>query len=216
MAALVRDPITMQSDPDTRPAQSELRSRAAERERLLEELLVLRAREGSRPAFEELVRRWHERLWRHAYRLTGNEQAAADVMQESWIGVTRGITSLRDPASFRRWAYTIVTRAGVAALPGRPRRLGALPDPVRTGRHGEVAAPSHPPTPERDPREDATMTEFNEILKEAFAGLDPYDPSPARADLEASLAKFARRDRTLRLMLWFAVVFMGVVSVLAA
>ena len=37
-------------------------------QRLIDELLVLRCQEGELAAFEELVGRWQERLWRHAWR----------------------------------------------------------------------------------------------------------------------------------------------------
>lgn len=60
------------------------------------------------------------------------------------------------------------------------------------------------------------MSEFTEMIKEAFLGEEPYDPSPGRAELEASIRRFEARDRTLRFMMWFAVTFMTVVCVWAA
>jgi RNA polymerase sigma-70 factor (ECF subfamily) len=81
-----------------------------DRERILDELLVLRCREGSRAAFGLLVERWQERLWRHAHRLTGRTDVAWDVLQEAWISITKGLAGLDDPARFGPWAYTIVTR----------------------------------------------------------------------------------------------------------
>lgn len=78
--------------------------------RLIDELLVLHCQEGDRAAFETLVQRWQERLWRHAWRLTGENHAAWDVMQEAWIGISRGIRSLEDPEAFSGWAYRIVSR----------------------------------------------------------------------------------------------------------
>jgi RNA polymerase sigma-70 factor (ECF subfamily) len=80
------------------------------RERVLDGLLVLRCREGSREAFRLLVERWQERLWRHAYRLTGDSNTAWDVVQEVWVSITRDIARLDDPQHFGGWAYTIVTR----------------------------------------------------------------------------------------------------------
>ncbi len=80
------------------------------RERLRDELLVLACREGNREAFEALARRWQPRLWRHARRLTGREDAAWDVVQEAWLTMARGLARLDDPAAFPRWAYTIVSR----------------------------------------------------------------------------------------------------------
>jgi RNA polymerase sigma-70 factor, ECF subfamily len=78
-------------------------------QRLIDELLVLRCQEGDPAAFEELVGRWQERLWRHAWRLIGDNDAAWDALQEAWLGVSRGIHNLTDPAAFSGWAYRIVT-----------------------------------------------------------------------------------------------------------
>jgi RNA polymerase sigma factor (sigma-70 family) len=81
------------------------------RERILDELLVLRCREGSREAFERLAVRWQVRLWRHARRLVENEHAAWDVTQEAWLVIGRDVARLRDPSRFPAWAFRIVTRA---------------------------------------------------------------------------------------------------------
>jgi RNA polymerase sigma-70 factor, ECF subfamily len=78
-------------------------------DRLNDELLVLRCQEGDAAAFELLVGGWQERLWRHAWRLTGDEDAAWDVLQETWIGINRGIARLADAAAFPAWAYQIVS-----------------------------------------------------------------------------------------------------------
>ena len=79
-----------------------------QRERIENELLVLRCQEGDVAAFEQLVNRWQERLWRHAWRLTGEESAAWDALQEAWIGISRGLYRLAEPAAFSAWAYQIV------------------------------------------------------------------------------------------------------------
>ncbi len=80
------------------------------RERLLDEDLVLRCKGEDSAAFEELVSRWQGRLWKHAARLTQDEDAAWDVVQDSWIAVMKGIQNLEVPAAFPAWAYKIVTR----------------------------------------------------------------------------------------------------------
>ena len=79
------------------------------RDQISDQILVLRCREGDVNAFDQLVGQWQERLWRHALRLTGHEDAAWDVTQESWMGISRGIGSLQDPAAFSGWAYQIVS-----------------------------------------------------------------------------------------------------------
>lgn len=81
-----------------------------ERTQILDELLVLRCQQGSAEAFERLVKCWQAPLWRHAHRLTGASDAAWDVLQEAWMAMTRGLGRLEEPAAFRSWAYTIVSR----------------------------------------------------------------------------------------------------------
>ncbi len=78
------------------------------RELIKNELLVLRCQQGEAAAFEQLVERWQQPLWRHAWRLTSDENAAWDVLQEVWIGIARGLDRLEDPAAFAAWAYRIV------------------------------------------------------------------------------------------------------------
>ena len=57
----------------------------SQNERINDELLVIRVQEGDAEALSELVGRWQDRLWRLAWRLTDDEQAAWDVLQEAWI-----------------------------------------------------------------------------------------------------------------------------------
>ncbi len=93
------------------------------RQEILDELLVLRSREGSRNAIEQLLTRWQPRLWRYALRLTGREDAAWEVLQETLMSITRDIRKLDDPTRFRRWVYTILTRR---ATDWRRRRARAV------------------------------------------------------------------------------------------
>ncbi|MFH1718192.1 MAG: sigma-70 family RNA polymerase sigma factor [Planctomycetota bacterium] len=78
-------------------------------EQLVDEILVMDCQSGSVKALETLVSRWQKRLWRYAFHLTGDTEAAWDITQESWLGIIRGLSRLNDPARFRSWAYRIVT-----------------------------------------------------------------------------------------------------------
>jgi RNA polymerase sigma-70 factor (ECF subfamily) len=78
------------------------------RDRVIDELLVMRCQGGSRESFDLLVRRWQQRLWRYARGLTGSSDAAWDVTQEAWIAILRQLRTLSDPAWFAPWAYRIV------------------------------------------------------------------------------------------------------------
>jgi RNA polymerase sigma factor (sigma-70 family) len=78
------------------------------RDQIYNELLVIKSQQGDRQAFNELVERWQKRLWNYAYRVTGSESAAWDIVQESWHGMIKGIKKLDDAAVFGRWAFRIV------------------------------------------------------------------------------------------------------------
>jgi RNA polymerase sigma factor (sigma-70 family) len=78
--------------------------------RILDEYLVVSARAGDRKAFDLLARRWQRKLIAHAWRLTGNAEAARDATQQGWIEIARGLARLQDERAFPAWAYRIVSR----------------------------------------------------------------------------------------------------------
>lgn len=88
---------------------------------MLDEYLVASARAGSRPAFERLAERWHPKLRAHAFRLTGDADAALDMAQEGWVEIVRGLKRLDDVAAFPAWAYRIVTRRCARWVRGRQK-----------------------------------------------------------------------------------------------
>jgi RNA polymerase sigma-70 factor (ECF subfamily) len=110
------------------------------RTRIEDELLVLRSQEGDVAAFDELVDRWQERLWRHAWRLLGNEDAAWDALQEAWIGISRGIRRLEDPAAFPAWAYRITSNKCRDRIRRERRRREAVAAYFDQIRHAEEEA----------------------------------------------------------------------------
>lgn len=79
------------------------------REQVYDQWLVLRCQGGDVTALDELIRRWQERLWRHAFRLTSDPEGAWDVLQETLFAISRGIGGLVEPAAFPGWAYRIAT-----------------------------------------------------------------------------------------------------------
>ncbi|WP_296818073.1 sigma-70 family RNA polymerase sigma factor [Brevundimonas sp.] len=89
--------------------------------RVLDEYLVVCARAGDRRAFEHLARRWNRRLVAHAWRLTGDPEAARDAAQSAWIEIARGLARLEDERAFPAWAYRIVSRRCARLIDGRRR-----------------------------------------------------------------------------------------------
>jgi RNA polymerase sigma-70 factor, ECF subfamily len=131
------------------------------RDRLNDELLVLRCQEGDADAFELLVGRWQRRLWRHAWRLTGDETAAWDVMQETWIGISGGLRRLKDASAFPAWAYRIVSNK--------------CRDSIRHQRRQREAQDTYTEWMRREDRETATTEERHGNLRDALDQLSGPD-----------------------------------------
>lgn len=104
------------------------------RDDILDELLVLETQGGNVASLNVLAQRWHPKLLRHAIRLTGEKEGGADVAQEAWVAIVRGLGRLQDPGRFRAWAYRIVSRKASDWIRSRVRRRRlndrAAADPV--------------------------------------------------------------------------------------
>lgn len=81
-----------------------------------DELLAIRCQLGERAAFEELIRRWNDPLWRYVRRIAGEDDGAADLVQEIWLRVIRGMSRLREPARLRPWLFGIARRVAMDRL----------------------------------------------------------------------------------------------------
>ena len=92
--------------------------------RIFDEYLIAAARTGDRKAFGMLAKRWHPKLVAHAWRLTGDREAAKDAAQDSWVEIARGLSRLQDERAFPAWAYRIASRRCAKAVRGMVRDRG--------------------------------------------------------------------------------------------
>lgn len=83
---------------------------------------VRRVQQGEQAAFDAIVRRYGNAIYRHLYRLMLNREDAEDVAQETFIRAFRYLDRLEDGQSLRAWLYTIATRVGLNAIRSQQRR----------------------------------------------------------------------------------------------
>jgi RNA polymerase sigma-70 factor, ECF subfamily len=83
--------------------------------------LVTRAQAGDNDAFRVLVERHSRSAFKLAFRLTGNEQDADEVVQESLIKAYRQLHRFESRATFSTWLYRITANCAVDLLRSRPR-----------------------------------------------------------------------------------------------
>ncbi len=69
--------------------------------------LVEKFRAGDRRAFDRLVQRWQDPVYRVAWRYTGSADEAMDVTQNTFVKAWTRIDSLDEPTRFGAWIYRI-------------------------------------------------------------------------------------------------------------
>lgn len=79
-----------------------------DREALVDRWLVRKAREGDPSAYEELIRRHRDRIYRIALRITGDPADADDVTQEVVIQLWTALAGFAGTSSFTTWLYRVV------------------------------------------------------------------------------------------------------------
>lgn len=91
--------------------------------------LIEGARDGDHRAFEELVKLTYNDAYTLAYRLTGDEEDARDVVQETYLRVHKGLKKFRGDAQFSTWLHRITANCANTFLGRRGRsRTDELPD----------------------------------------------------------------------------------------
>src|SRR5680860_1089323 len=91
--------------------------------------LVEEAQGGDHRAFEELVRRTYADTYTLAFRLTGDEEDARDVVQETYLRVHKSLKRFRGDAQFSTWLHRITANCANTFLGRRSRhRHDELPD----------------------------------------------------------------------------------------
>src|SRR5881409_1801492 len=82
---------------------------------------VSRARAGDADAFRLLVDRHSHAVFRVAYRMTGNEHDADDVVQETFLRAYRQIDKFEERANFGTWVHRIAVNCALDLLRSRGR-----------------------------------------------------------------------------------------------
>lgn len=83
-------------------------------------VLVTEAKAGSYEAFEELVSRYENKIYRLGLNVTGNPEDAEDVLQEAFLKAFQHLGEFRADSRFYTWLVRIAVNEGLMKL--RKRR----------------------------------------------------------------------------------------------
>ncbi|HEV8268637.1 MAG TPA: RNA polymerase sigma factor [Thermoanaerobaculia bacterium] len=128
--------------------------------------LVARVLSGEEEAFRALVERHGRNVFRLSYRLTGSEEDAEDVVQETFIRAYRSLPRFEGKSEFGSWLYRITTNCALDLLRKRAPAAAATSEPELS-----EETPSAGASPERA----ALGGEIARRLKVAMTRLTPKE-----------------------------------------
>jgi len=126
-----------------------------------DDVLIKQFQDGDVKAFNELVRRYQERVYWIARRLVGDHSDADDVAQEVFIKTYDSLKGFRSESSFYTWIYRVTVNAALNLL-----RRNKVRDFVR---FDELVAPLL--SDEARPDEHLESKEQKQLIDEAIARL---------------------------------------------
>jgi RNA polymerase sigma-70 factor, ECF subfamily len=83
--------------------------------------VIARVREGNEDVFRLLVERYSHRLFQLAFRMTGSESDAEDIVQESFLKAYRQLSRFEERANFSTWLHRIAVNCCLDHLRKRKR-----------------------------------------------------------------------------------------------
>ncbi len=108
--------------------------------------LLVRLRTGDEQAFVALVNRYNGSLLRLARSYVPTEAVAEEAVQDTWMGVVRGVERFEGRSSFKTWLFRILVNRARSAGGREPRHLPLTDqepavDPARFAAAGTWAEP---------------------------------------------------------------------------
>ena len=131
--------------------------------------LVRQAKNEDLGAYDELIRRYQQRIYATLYHMTSNHEDANDLTQETFIKAYQALKSFKGDSSFYTWVYRIAVNKTINFLKQRKNRYSiSLNDLDFTAENDPdlVALVS-----DKTPRRDAGLAELQEKLNAAMQKL---------------------------------------------
>ena len=130
--------------------------------------LVHFAQAGDNRAFDELVRRYRDKVYRLSYKILRHEEDAAEALQDAFLSAYRGLPRFKAESSFSTWLYRIATNASLMKY--RKRREGHVSlEQSQSGEDG--AEPLQVPDWSTQPLQELLDSETREVMEEGIQRL---------------------------------------------
>ena len=110
---------------------------------------VAQARAGDSDAFRVLVERHGRSVFRLAFRMTGNESDAEDIVQETFLRAYKQLNKFDWRASFSTWLYRIAANCSLDLIRSRKRRQEQQTSVADKEQEAVLSLRSGDPAPDR-------------------------------------------------------------------
>lgn len=146
---------------------------APEKEDLsIDQDLVAKTQQGDPDAFDDLIRKYHGRLYGLVYHMTSNNEDTNDLLQDIFSKAYRSINSFQGKSSFYTWIHRIAVNMTLNFLKKRKRRQHSSLDDI--DEHLENDPDFMEAAKQGDPRVIINAHEFQKKLNDAMLKLS-YD-----------------------------------------
>jgi len=133
--------------------------------------LVASAKRGDFSAFERLVTRYEQRVYRTAFRILGRKEDAEDVVQDAFASVIEHLPAFREESGFYTWLMRIAVNFALKRVRTR-RRWVDVGDGESQDSYGAMPHPEFIAPWKDDPSLLAERREIRQLLREALDELD--------------------------------------------
>ena len=126
---------------------------------------------GDKEAYGSLVVRHSQTLFRVAFRITGNEADAEDVVQEAFLKAYSNLAKFQEQSKFYTWLVRIAVNEALMKLRRKkPERTVSLDEDIKTE---DDSLPREIADWSPNPEQQYTQAELREILSKTIQGLPP-------------------------------------------
>jgi RNA polymerase sigma-70 factor (ECF subfamily) len=136
-----------------------------------DEALVARCKRDDRAAFDELMIRYQEEIFRLAVRMINDRERARDIAQECFLRAFRAIKNFRGQSSFSTWIYRITLNLCYNERHSRRRAMAAATFSLNVG-SDEDESSIDLPDGSQEPGATASTSELQDKILRAIESLD--------------------------------------------
>ena len=130
--------------------------------------LVTLAQQGDNRAFDELVKRYENKVYRLTFKILRHEDDAGEALQDAFMSAYKGLKNFKSDSTFSTWLYRVATNA--ALMKYRKRRDGHI-SLEQSQSYDEDADRLEIPDWSALPDEDLLTGELDQILAEGLSRL---------------------------------------------